>query len=536
MKAQPIIYFSDTQCVIYQVIEKAVLEVRRFSNDEQGHLSFEKWLPESPLKSWYQPISIVVDSRQEEYYWEKVPHVSSRDRQGLLQLRQRKWFPNTPYNFACIQGKSQQLEAARSEDQALCIGLSQPDILQSFVQILLKHKIAIQGIYSLPLLAEKLLSSLPTAKYTLLVMHTEPLSDAQPFSLRQIFFIDNKFVFSRWIGISHSSATFSAFLVEEINKTRKYLLGINALSHEHYLNTFIFSDYQHIDEINELTKHHPFENINLKLYNAAHWAFQEGLHKSNPPAYLYCLILQRLVQRPPTNHYARQFERRYFKYFKARQILYFSTAVIFVTSSFLAGYLMWQIYKVSLQTIQLNNQVSQVESAYQETKALQPPDIDVLALKDVIDGVDWLIKRQRFPLQSLNIISEYLIDFPQLFLEKLSWSYKEEMDKPVGGENTTSKLQQLLQSKRKEAGLTESKFLDVILLEGKLYPFDGNSGKALETVRNFEQLLKKDKRIKEIKEITLPLNLSLNTTKGNLSQLNTSTKDAPFSLEITLNP
>jgi hypothetical protein len=537
MKAQPIIYFSDNQWIIYQLIEKAVLEVRRFSNDEKGRISFKQWLPESPLKSWYQPISIVVDSRQEEYHWEKVPHVSIRDRQELLQLRQRKWFSNTPYSFAHIQGKSQQLETARLEDQALCIGLLQPDPLQSFVQILLEHKIVIQGIYSLPLLAENLLKSLPTAKYTLLVMHTEPLNDSQPFGLRQVFFVDNKLVLSRWIGVSHTSTSmFSAFLIEEINKTRQYLLGINALFHEYYLNAFIFTEYQYIDEINEFAKQKSFVNITLKLYNAAHWTFQEGLHKSSSPAHLYCLILQRLKQSSPTNHYARSFERRYFKYFKLRQILYFITATFVSISTLFTGHIIWQMYKTSLQTTDLNMQFTQMEVAYRETKALQPEDIDVLALKDTIDGVDWLSKRQRFPLQSFNFISNYLIDFPQLFLEKISWSYKEEISQPIGGENPTSKIQQLLQAKRKEAGLNESKFLELIVLEGKISPFDGNPGKALETVRNFEQHLKKDKRIKEIKELVLPLNLStINITKGNLTHSNTPAKEAPFSLEITLN-
>ena len=536
MKAQPIIYFSDAQLIVYQIVEKAVLEVRRFNTDIKGQENFEQWLPESLLKAWYQPISIVVDSRQEEYYWEAVPHVSIRDRQELLQLRRRKLFPATPYSFACIQGKSQKLETARLEDQALCIGLSQPDILQSFVRILLKYKIVIQGIYSLPLLAENLLSSLPTAKYTLLVMHTEPLNETQPFGLRQIFFIDNKLVLSRWIGFSQTSTRFSPFLIEEINKTRQYLLGINVLSHEHYLNVFIFSESQYIEEINEINKQKPFVNITLKLYNAAQWAFQEGLYKSSPPAFLYSLILQKLVYRSSPNHYAQRFERRYFKYFKFRQLLNISTIALVVISSLFASYSMWQAYKTSQQTLQLDLQFAQMEAAYRETKALQPIDIDILALKDMIEGVEWLNKRQRFPLESFNILSEYLVDFPQLSLEKLSWTYKEEVAQQVGGENPTSKIQQLLQAKRKEAGLNESKFLDVVIIEGKILPFDGNSGKALETVRNFEQHLKKDKRIKDIKEIALPLNLSpMNTTKGNLTHSNTTAKDAPFSLEITLN-
>lgn len=533
---KPIVYFSDTQLIVYQVIENAVLEMRRFSTDVKGQTGFEQWLPESPLKAWYQPILMVVDSRQEEYYWEPVPHVSLRDRQELLQLKRRRWFPNTPYSFACIQGKSQQLETVRSEDQALCIGLSQPDALQAFVRILLKYKIVIQGIYSLPLLAENVLSSLPTAKYTLLVMHTEPLNESQPFGLRQIFFIDNKLVLSRWIGFSQTSARFSSFLMEEINKTRQYLLGINVLSHEQYLNVFIFSESQYIDEINEISRQNPFVNITLKLYNAAQWTFQEGLYKSPPPAYLYSLILQRLARRPPANHYAQNSERHYFKYFKFRQILNISTTTLVVISSLLVGYVMWQAYQTSQRTEQLNLQFAQMEAAYRETKALQPVDIDVLALKDTIEGVEWLSKRQRFPLESLNILSEYLIDFPQLSLEKLSWTYKEEIVQQAGGESSTSKIQQLLQTKRKEAGLNESKFLDIVVLEGKILPFDGNSGKALETVRNFEQHLKKDKRIKEIKEITLPLNLSpISTTKGNLTHSNTPAKDAPFSLEIILN-
>ena len=536
MKARPLIYFSDTQLVVYQVVEKAVLEIQRFSTDQQGQHAFEKWLPTSVLQAWYQPISIVVDSRQEEYFWESVPHVSIRDRKALLQLRCRRCFPNTPYSFAYIQGKSPQLETARSEDQALCIGLTQPEILQTFITILLKNKIAIQGIYSLPLLLEKIVSSMPAMDYTLLVTHTEPLNQYQPFALRQIFLIKNKLVLSRWIGFPQQQGIlFSSFLVEEIRKTRQYLLGINVLSHEHALNVLVFSETTYIDEITKNIKQKPLAGISIQCFNAATWTFQQGLQKCPPPAYLYGLIFQKLIRKQTPNHYAKSFELRYFKYFKLRQTLQALTALIFLSSSLLAGYTLFKSYETSKQTTQLNEKLANMTVIYQQTKALQPTDIDVLALKDTIEGTDWLNQRQRFPEQSFSMISEYLVDFPQLSLEKLSWSYKEEVTQPIGGENSNSKIQQLLQAKRKEAGLDENKFLDIVIIEGKILPFDGNAEKALETVRNFEQHLKKDKRIKEIKELVLPLNLSpTNSTKGNLTHSNMQKKDAPFSLEITL--
>ncbi|MEY3219450.1 MAG: hypothetical protein RIT27_807 [Pseudomonadota bacterium] len=535
MKTHPLIYFSDTQLIIYQIVDKSVLEVQRFSTDEQGQVAFEKWLPISSLQAWYQPISIVVDSRQEEYFWERVPHVSIHDRKELLQLRCRRCFPNTPYSFAYIQGKSPQLETTRLEDQALCIGLPQPDSLQLFVTILLKNKIAIRGIYSLPLLVESITSYLPTARYTLLITHTEPLNQHQPFALKQIFLIQNQLILSRWISFPQQEVSFSTFLMEEIHKTRQYLLGINVLSHEHSLNVLIFSEQTYLNEIENIKKNIS-TGITIQSFNAAKWIVQQGIRKSPPIIYFYSLIFQQLVKKSPSNHYAKPFELRYFKYFKLRQMLQLSTAVILIMSSLFAGYIMLKSYETEQQTQQLEEKLANMNTLYQQTKALQPVDIDVLALKDTVDGTNWLSRRQRFPIQSFSIISEYLVDFPQLSLEKLSWSYKEEVSQSIGGENSNSKIQQLLQAKRKEAGLDESKFLDIVMLEGKILPFNGNAEQALETIRNFEQHLKKNKHIKDIKELVLPLNLSpTNTVKGNLTHSNTQTKEAPFSLEITLN-
>ena len=77
--------------------------------------------------------------------------------------------------------------------------------------------------------------------------------------------------------------------------------------------------------------------------------------------------------------------RRYFKYFKFRQWLHISTGVMIVISSLFAGNALWQAYKTSQQTMQLDIQLAQMETVYRETKALQPVDIDVLALKDTLD-------------------------------------------------------------------------------------------------------------------------------------------------------
>ncbi len=182
---QRIFYFSGFRMTVFDWDEKTLVNSREFMPDTQGLKDFE-YLLENSLKI---PGKLLVDMIEEDFRRETIPHVSLMDRKGLIDRLIDKHYRDETYVHAKILGRS---KLGRKDDRVLLSALTNTSLLAPWLQRLEKHEAQLAGIWSIPLLTDKLLKPIVNEDKHALIVSRQVRS-----ALRNSYFQDGKLLLSR---------------------------------------------------------------------------------------------------------------------------------------------------------------------------------------------------------------------------------------------------------------------------------------------------------------------------------------------------
>ncbi len=398
---KPVLYLSKTEAQLF-TITKNKIEIETFKNTEKGETDFIRCLN---LK---KPIFLVINTFEEDYQSLTMPHVSARDHRNLIKHNIRKIFDNNTYTHSVIQGREHK---GRRDDKVLLMALNNPDILlQPWLNLLITYKVPFTGIYSLPLLSELLLKSLPKKPTTLLITHNND-------NLRQSFFVNQKLQFSRLVSFDIDTPK-SNFLLQQLTNIKHYLVNVNQYNIES-LSTIILTDSSLINTLYQEIDTEDSQNIYILDINDL--AKQIGLYNNNIE--LQHLIAYQLVRnRTIANHYATAREMRYFFYRQLRIRSYF-TSVLLVLIAIITSVIYLQnaviqkqkINKIAEKTLNRRNEVIQL--------AQTTPNLayDIEIIRQAVDTGKRLEQQQKLPHTAWEKLSHVLNRHPKILLENLEW-------------------------------------------------------------------------------------------------------------------
>ena len=190
-----------------------------FADSDEGLSQFDAYLAQHAEQESF----MVIDVIEEEFAPDAMPKLGMRDRGSLVQRRLQRKFPRTNYRLAVYHGKQ-----ARDSNEALVVhsAITNHELLDPWLQIILRHQTPLTGVFSVPLMAGNLLSRFYKKPDPVLF-----LTQHQQRKLRQVF-LHNGHV--RSARLSQSPATtdeeYPAFIVTEINRSRRYLERTRQLS------------------------------------------------------------------------------------------------------------------------------------------------------------------------------------------------------------------------------------------------------------------------------------------------------------------
>lgn len=543
MSIQFVLLLSDHTLSIYHAAQRKISGIIQFSTDENGLQAFTQWLEQQRCPA----VSLVVDSRYEEYLVDVVPHVSGQDQKNLFRHRLTRHYPKSPYRYACVQ---RHLPAPaglkRSNDQALFSCINNDDILKPWIKALLLRHVPIRGIYSLPLLLQRLLPFLQAGHSSLLVTHSPYNASNGPQSMRQSYFLEGHLQVSRPLAVNvHSNAEYAGYLTQEILKTQHYLEMRNILPPQEAFEVILLAAAPWDSAAKHWEQQQPRQeqHIRYRCVELDDLAASLSLDAENLD--LGILVAGVLSQRRMVaNHYAQASQRRYFYYQHVRQALYASSAAVLLGGVAVAGNNAYQVLQLQQEqqdmqqkittTIQRRNDLNEKQRQHSGVET------DVVYIKNTVESVEFLQHHQLDIRQGLSLVSQYLNDYPLLRLNDLKW-YGVVPEEPPSEEELRRQQQPQTQLNKMLAtrGLNQKKHAKPelhIFLNGELWPFDGNYTKALDTVKQFQQALEKSPKIKTVKTIRMPLNAQPGSKiTGSLSSSQTSTNStAPFSLEVVI--
>ncbi len=240
MNPRLLLYLSaaGASCAIYRRGDLG--EVHNLPMGEEGWETFNNLLIEHPG----MPVAIAVDTVDELYRQDILPRVHGPDRHEMTERRLRQMIHHSPYRAALHQSPAKE-DGLR--DCYLMMGLSNPEIIRPWLDIVHLRAAHLAGIWLLPALA------IPLARQFRLNKNRLLLVSEQTGGLRLTYLEDGELRFSRLAPVDGSQYENPLeSYAEEIERTRQALVGQRLLTRAESLRTVL------LDPLNTLSDLHAF--------------------------------------------------------------------------------------------------------------------------------------------------------------------------------------------------------------------------------------------------------------------------------------
>jgi hypothetical protein len=181
-----------------------------FENDQAGWTAFGSYL--GGLHGL--PVHIIVDTVEEDFRFETLPHVRGSDRTEMVRRKLKQLYRATPYYSYALQERE---AGKRRDDRYLFAALTSADLLIPWLRAIEVAAMPVSGIYPQALVSVALIERLKLKHPNLLVITKNAAG------LRQTFFKDLKFRISRLTPLRGIADAGDAQYADEVANTRMYL-------------------------------------------------------------------------------------------------------------------------------------------------------------------------------------------------------------------------------------------------------------------------------------------------------------------------
>jgi hypothetical protein len=204
-----------------------------FTADTAGLAAFRQIV----VKHAQLPALLVIDTVDEDYRSEVLPHVQGHARAELLARKLKQVFRNARFTGAWRQARE---TTGRRDDRYLLAALTDADWLMPWLSVLHRERVPLCGITPLAMACQQLLSKLRVQEpHTLLACRLNN-------SLRLSYYHNGLLRFSRLIG-SDTPTQLPGNAADEIAKTQLYLTGQRILPREARLHVLLLDPSGQLD-------------------------------------------------------------------------------------------------------------------------------------------------------------------------------------------------------------------------------------------------------------------------------------------------
>lgn len=169
------------------------------------------------------PAYLILDLTEEDFRVETIPHLRGSDQTAVLTRKLGQIYRGTPFRHALIQGRETE---GRRDDRVLYHGISNPDLVRPWLDVMTKLDVPLEGIYSAPVLSGQLLKTLDV-----FFTHTLLVSLLSGDGLRQTYFHNKQIKFSRLTPLEQQGELpFGQQVAEETSRTWQYLDSLRYFS------------------------------------------------------------------------------------------------------------------------------------------------------------------------------------------------------------------------------------------------------------------------------------------------------------------
>lgn len=501
MTAKIIVCVTTRQASVALFTRGEPVSCVRFRLGEEGQKAFGELLLLHPGI----PVYVMVDSVEEDYHSETLPHTSGRVRQELVQRKLKQIYRSTPYRTAWFQEREND---KRRDDRYLFAALTNMQPLRPWLEIIHSLQAPLAGVYLLPMVSQSLLTRLNVAQVDmLLVSH-------QDGGLRQSFFQNGQLRASRLALSDPEAAIDFDHLATEIGKTRLYLSSLRLVPRDARLTVLLADPNDALEPLQARLEEDP--SLACHRLSRADLRTRIGKELANCP---YALHMTVLAQHPPGHNLAPLETTRSFWHYRERRLLYGVSAGFTVLALAWAGVNLYQQHQLENRIRQLELQTRDEQARYVEvTKTFPESPTSADKLEIAVQLAARLKQDSRTPERAMQTLSRALEANPEIALTRMNWKF----DATEGDKGSAP------------TGAATAR--ESCLVEAEIRPFQGDYRAAMESINRLADTLRHDNEVAAVSVVQMPLNvnsaaaLSGNTTDATSAE----TTRAEFKLRLVL--
>ena len=512
LRARRALLIGAGHVAVYQWQDNVAMRGAVFEAGEEGRQGFRRYLAETPGIPFY----LLVDTADEEYRRDTVPHVSRRDRQALLKRKASRLFKDTGYRFFRVTGRE---TTGRRDDRVLLSALANPGVVRQWVAILDESRTPLAGICSLPLFSGQLLKGIAGRDDGCRLL----VSMQSVSGLRQTCFDNGDLRFSRLVQTSRAEhGSYSEIIRDEVEKVLRYLDSRRPDTPGETLHVHFLFSADLLQELKPVLKQQ--DSVRYHFYDLHENVSHEPV--SSPFSDTY--FMQQLLRLRPGNVYAGVAERRWFLLGRLR------AGVAAAGFAMLLGSAGWSALNVyGGIVLYLGGRTAEEEThryaaEYElARKRLPETPVDPSDLKTAVLIADSLAQNKTSPNGMVTVLGRSLHGFPSIRLSRMSWTVTDEPDTAYAGDPEQADLPVAMDVSGPVRSLYQA-----ALLRGRIEPFNGDYRDAMDVINRFAEDLRGREAVYGVVIVGLPLDISSGADlQGNTQSLQNR---AEFTLRVVL--
>ncbi len=484
-------------------------ESRIFTDNDDGLREFDAYLATTKMRQSL----IVVDVIEEMFATDTIPKLGLRDQRALLERRTRRKYPRTPYRLPIVLRRR-----SGDERDVVLSAISNHELLDPWVSVMLKHQTPLSGIYSIPLMAPALLESFYSSTDTVLFV-----TQHQGTRLRQVF-VQNGVVKSARLSQAPrlEDPDYALSVVTEIHRSRRYLERTRLLSPMEQLDVCMIADSDIARRIVDSAESDSPMHLHFVDPVKAVKKLQAG--RNIEADHLEGLYICRALRHRPRHSYANSGENRYWQMSRIRRGVIAASAVTAAICSAFAGAWLGDALQLHRESAFVEAQVTQLSETFRrENEDFGPIKADSYAMKLAVDTGDFILQ-QRVPVPwVMQQLGTVLSDYPDVQINGLSW----QADTAAAAVPTRQRPGEPPPA----VPIPEISSVTVTI-SGSLEPFDGNMRRAFARIDELVDDLAARTAFVNARAVEYPLDASIRSSVAGEISRDERSDEARFQLRL----
>ena len=407
--AKHFLYLTNERLTCLTWRSNAYTARETFDTGNPQALEFERYV----AKHRHEPAFLVVDLTEEDFRHDKIPHLRGSDQDAVLARRLAQIYRNTTFRDALIQGRETE---GRRDDRVLYHAITNAELIKPWLEVLEKHEVPLEGIYSAPVLSGRLLNALDV-----FFPHTLLVSLVSDNGLRQTYFQNKQIKFSRLTRIDdESEISFGQQIADETSRTWQYLDSLRYFTPDEALEVCILIHAKDRKAVTDAIRNYPL--LQYRILDTEEVAAKIGLKPAPPTSHAEEIFVHLFAKESIQNQYAAPAQTRNARMRKVGLGLNSLAACFIAVGLAWAGYNLFQANAIDDQIEKLTLQAKDLNDRYRAiTGQVKNSEIYSDTSRDTVAFYNGLMKPVPAPAAFLRDISTVLNGFSGIRLSQIVW-------------------------------------------------------------------------------------------------------------------